>query len=222
MSERDDDDHKGRARSVGICPECNTEVYADEVRNGKHRGGRCKGCPITPWADEEKGAAVDAAEKSVRDAAERLIEAAKKHVTMGNTHPHTPLGLYRELHAITTAVEDMQQGLLDTYRAEWNRLDGGRRTDPPRDHFIVDLDKTRVSDGAVFWREDGGYTMDMYDAGRFTLEDCRKRICRDQDVAIPCDALNSEYICRVMRKAGLDAAEARQLTYNDLKRNRRP
>jgi hypothetical protein len=223
---RDEGDHKSvdnRARRVvGFCPQCGEDVPEEEIADGNHKG-QCKGCPIQLYVDEEKQAEVAAAAGRVREAAERLIEGARKHVTLGHTHPHTPIGLFRELHAVTTALDDMQQGLLDVYRAEWNLLEGGRRIIPPRDYYIVDLKRTRVSDGTVFWRAEGkGYTMDMNDAGRYSREEAKRWIGDTDSVAIPVDAFNTDLLVRVMPKSGLEAAQERQVTYEELWSNRRP
>lgn len=60
-------------------------------------------------------------------------------------------------------------------------------------YYIVDLDRTRVSESVVFWRENAhGYTVDVNDAGKYTREQSIE-IVRNRDkhnVAIPIEAFD--------------------------------
>lgn len=52
-------------------------------------------------------------------------------------------------------------------------------------YYIVDHERSRVSDMTVFWREKGhGYTVNIDDAGEFTLAEARRQIGDDRSMAI--------------------------------------
>lgn len=81
--------------------------------------------------------------------------------------------------------------------------------------YLIDLDRSRVSDMAVFWRADRqGYTVNLKDAGRYTEFEASQIAARSEDcIAVECSAIADEHVQHIVGRRSIADLTSRGTIY---------